>query len=999
DPTPEPTPDPELVEDIVMEMENFLESSRDEAAFDGDVNDGFLVDGGTISWNTSGDWADYRINFNAVGTWTASISAATPINDDTNVVLYVNDVEVASAPITSTSAWDVYANFDLGNFQINSIGDHDIRIQSRGGSTWQWNADNVTFKFSPPIGEAVKTTAINSGAWSQASTWDNGLPDATKRAIIPQGTTVSLSGTNLNANGVVVQGMLTANEQANADISLSTDWIHVNSMGVFEIGSAANPFDESNFTLTLIGTNPIADWDIETAMGTMAVNDNNSFIMVAGGGRLQFYGDDKLTFTRLSQTASIGSTSIVVRNVIERNYDGTTSSSSDGALNWQVGDQIVIASSSRNYSHEEVRIISAIDDLGDGNSEIEFNESLNYRHYGEQETYGSADNTRTIEMRAEVALLNRNVKIQGLASQDTDTNFGNRENFNVGVIEGDGAGVGGNIMIMGTAGQITLDSVQLNGMGQTGRLGRYPFHWHLAGDRNGDELRGISITNSNNRGITVHGTHNVLIQDVVLHDIHGHGFFMEDAVETGNTFLSNIAFAIHKVGGDSQAEINDPFLVDTHDHAGQNSTRFLNSAGYWMTNPDNTWIGNVSAGSEGTGFWFLFPEKAIGASASDLQYASVQPDRVNFGEFEYNSSHSSPIGLNFDRGSDIEVPVGATLKDTFDGDEYRPNLEPQVYNYTAYKHTTGIYHRARTGNFEKIFFADNFTSSFITFTQRITDSLYVGHSRGNSDLNQIVTGHSFYDGANTLDGTHFAGFTADNAHMLRTESIAIRHTHFVMRNTSFENDGTATSLSFSGPAGKMTSYTPIGKTMPSVLYDEDGTLTASEGGEAGNTVIPDHPFFYNDDDFKPVGWRNARISDDLYAVFRLRATQNPTFRITTATGVQATGNPGTGQFAGTNTLMKLDDGEYAVELTQGNNSASSGFDVLYFAVNGPRTGSTVVQFTNMANDFSVGNRTYVNDLTTLKNASQTSWTRWDGHIYVNFFSVNSEGDRVNFVSL
>ena len=42
---------------------------------------------------------------------------------------------------------------------------------------------------------------------------------------------------------------------------------------------------------------------------------------------------------------------------------------------------------------------------------------------------------------------------------------------------------------------------------------------------------------------------NVLVEGNVLHDIHGHGFFMEDAAETGNEFLNNIVFGIHKVGG------------------------------------------------------------------------------------------------------------------------------------------------------------------------------------------------------------------------------------------------------------------------------------------------------------------------------------------------------------------------------------------------------------------------------------------------------------------
>ena len=844
---------------------------------------------------------------------------------------------------------------------------------------------------APPVNNEP-TTARSNGDWHSLATWSNGVPNSRKRAIIPQGLTVTINSDDAAAHGVVTQGRLRVAENADTHHSLTTDWLHVNSGGVFEIGTKNDPYDQGTFTLNLTGVDPELDWSIETANGEMDITNNNGFVMAAGGGRLQFYGKNKLSYTRLSATAPAGTNRIYVRNIIERNYDGVFSTASDGELNWSVGDQIVVASSSYDYADQEVRTIVALRDLGNTNTEITLDAPLANRHYGQKENYGSGGVSRQIDMRAEVAILNRNVKIQGLASQDTDLAFGDRARFNAGQSQG----VGGHIMVMDTAGPVNIDSVQLDKMGQSGRLGRYPMHWHLGGNRDGDSLRRVSITNSNNRGVTIHGTHNLLIQDVVLHDIHGHGFFMEDAVETGNTFISNITFGIHKVGGDTPEEIADPFLVDTHDHAGQNPRRFLSSAGYWMTNPDNTWVGNVSAGSEGTGFWFLFPSRAVGLSANDAQYNGVEPNKINLGQFDYNSSHSSPIGLNFDRGSDIERPIGATLKARFDGDEHRPSAEPQINYYTAYKHTTGIYHRARTGNFFENRFADNFTSTFITFTQKITNALYVGHSKGNSDPNQIVTGHSFYDGANTLVGSHFAGFNADNSHMFRAAPVAIRHTHFVLSNTTFENDGTAGKLSYANQSGLLRPYNAVGKLMPSVIYDSDGSLTGHVGGRAGSTVIPDHPFFYDSNDVLPSGWRNARVSDDLYAVFRLQATQNPVFRLISPDGDQAQGNTGTGQFAGTNTLLKMDAGEYQVELPNGNGSASNGFEILYFMVNGPRTGSTVVKFNNMAGRFRVSNRPAVANLNSLRNATRTSWVNSNGSIYVKFFSSDREWQRVNF---
>lgn len=860
---------------------------------------------------------------------------------------------------------------------------------------------DTTFAISSAVRPIVSpgvTIAQRNGNWRQASTWNNGLPNASKRAIIPRGRTVVITGGNLKARGVVVRGVLNVSESAKTDASLNTNWVHVNSKGVFKIGSKSNPYDKANFTLTLTGIYPLTNWVIETATGTVEVKENTAFIMAASGGRLQFFGKNKLSYTRLAATAPAGISAIYVRNLIERNYDGVYSPASDGALNWEVGDQIVIASSSRDYAHEEVRTITAITDLGNSNTQLILNKPLEYRHFGERETYGPNGDKRTIEMRAEVAILNRNIKIQGMASQDTDINFGDRARFAAGMAQG----VGGNIMVMGSAGRVVLDSVQLNGMGQTGRLGRYPMHWHIAGDRRGDILRGVSITNSNNRGVTVHGTHNLLIQDVVLHDIHGHGFFMEDAVETGNTYLSNIAFGIHKVGrsdavGDRAPDLNDPFIVDTHDHVGQNPTRFLSSAAYWMTNPDNTWIGNISAGSEGTGFWFLFPRFPIGLAANDMQYKNVKPNKVDLKVFNYNSTHSSPIGLNVDRGSDIEGNVGATLLPNFDGNAYDPpGKEPQFSNFTGYKHKVAIYHRGRVGHFFNNRFADNFNSTFITFTQRITNALYVGHSRGNSDLNQVVTGHTFYDGANTFNGTHFAGFTADNAHMFRTAAVASRHTHFVMSNSSYEDDGSAYNMRFVNEVGG-SNYAPLGKSAPSVIYDKDGTLTRHVGGKAGSTVIPNHPYYYNTQDIKPARW-NVRVSNDRYALMRMANVggSNTTFRVTTPDGDVASNKPGNNQFSGANALVKINDGQYTVNFPNGLNTISGGFDVQFFISAGPTGGSTMVKFSGIGKRFKVNNRPQVNNLNSLRAAKNTSFAIVGNDLYVKFFTTKQSWLKTQF---
>ncbi|QDT68133.1 G8 domain protein [Planctomycetes bacterium MalM25] len=922
------------------------------------------------------------------------------------------------------------------------------------------------------------TTAVASGDWDSPSTWSAGVPDDTLRAVIPASRTVTLTGDDHLAKEIVVNGgVLAVAESPGVDKTLTSDWIHVNSGGVFQIGSQFNRYDANEFVVTLTGDDPTESFTVE---GAGTITNNNGFLMAAGGGRLQFYGEEKLTFTKLAQTAEAGANQIVVEAFIDRDHNGSADIN-DRIVDWEVGDQIVIASSSRDYRDEEVRTITAATYQSDQTVLLTLDAPLGERHYGEIETYtrdgvrgdfngdgvvnaidytlwrdhvgadtenkinGAGDgqngidaadhgvwadhfggaagpDTRTwdVDMRAEVALLNRNVRIEGLASQDTDNAFGDRARFNAGLSDGFGA----HTMIMGSAGQITIDSVQFDRMGQTGRLGRYPIHWHLAGDRTGDVLRGASVTNSNNRGVTVHGTHNLLIENNVLHDIHGHGFFMEDGVETGNQFLSNIAFGIHKVGrtdagGDSYPDVNDPFIVDTHDFVGQNPMRFLSSSAYWITNPDNTWVGNISAGVDGTGFWFILPEFAIGASADDPQYNGVNANETPLGLFDHNSSHSSHVGFNMDRGMDLESEVGATLLNNSFGRAYQPEdangqqVMPVFSNFTATKHEIGVYHRGRYAEFNEFKFADNFTSTFITFSQSINDTIYVGHSRGNADLDDVVTGQSLYDGPNTMDGTHFAGFNrGDSAHVFRNHGGALRNTHVYVSNTSYEDDGTKEQLSISERDG--TEYSASRDTFdfqaPTAIYDVDGTLTGHGGGVAGSVLLPDNQFLIDSGDVKPNGW-DAWLSDDLYANFRIEFDGNNQGQLTL---VAPDGESDTESSDDSHrTILKANNEIYTIAFPSGPASYGDGFEILYRIQLGNTnpasiTESSIIRFQGVAGDvrvlesrnrFNGGQKTLTTQVATLAELETLSgpgyWVDGDD-LVVKFVTVASESIRYFF---
>ena len=844
------------------------------------------------------------------------------------------------------------------------------------------------------------TTAITSGTWNDPSIWDDGVPDDTSRAIIAQGVAVTLDGTDHVAKELIVHGTLDVAEDG-SDRMLTSRWIHVNSGGVIQVGTEADRFDNGEFTVTLTGTDVTSDHVIETATGTMNVNNNDGFLMTAMGGRLQFFGEDKITFTKLAATVEAGSDTITVENIIERNFDGTTSAASDGELNWEVGDEIVIASSSYDYSDEEVRTITAVNNTGT-ETVLTLDAALDHRHYGEIETYGNSTRTWDIDLRAEVALLSRSITVQG--TQDTDDTFGDRANY--GTDPGQNLGIGAHAMFMSSSGQITIDGARFEKMGQTGTLGRYPVHWHVAGDRTGDILRNASVTNSNNRGVTIHGTQGVLVEGNVLHDIHGHGFFMEDAAETDNQFLHNITFGIHKVGGGSTSA--DPFVVPgitrggdgkvngeaprggngegSHDTGQNPPQRFVHSAAYWITNPDNTWIGNIAAGSEGTGFWFILPERVLGLSRDTGLYNGMNPMRTNLLQFDNNFAHSSQVGLTFDRGEDIS---GQASSNTF-----QPPQTMQINNLTAYKnHGTAVYHRALVGIFNESRFADNFHSSFNTFNQQEHNILFVGHSRGNAEPETLVGGYRLYDGPGRILNSHFAGFSADNAHAFRIEGGANKFSHTRAQGISFEDDGTADTLGIElyGNAFFSVDNSPefmAGRpdALSGLVYDVDGSLTSHGGGGPGYSLTPKLDFYRDSTDIAPAGW-NGYLSDDRFAQFRIGRIADvagdyiPPFRISNGDGHSIIADRWNLSYW-QRMYTKVNAGDYTVEFLSG--VPADGFDV-YLNINtvAQAGDATVFRFVDVGKGYKPNQGTEVTTLDALRSAGNTSWFRGaDGDLWM-----------------
>ncbi len=213
--------------------------------------------------------------------------------------------------------------------------------------------------------------------------------------------------------------------------------------------------------------------------------------------------------------------------------------------------------------------------------------------------------TFNVDERGEVGMITRNIKIQ--ASEDAAQSY-----------------FGGHVMAMVTS-KMFVEGVEFNRMGQHMTLARYPIHWHLNGDGKGQYIRNAAIHDTFNRCVTVHGTNNLRVENNVTYNTVGHCFFLEDGIETGNQYVRNLAIQTkcHPTKPCVPTNLAANGDIDNQNRQDMRKISFSKketllpsdntAASFWITNPNNSYIDNVAAGSDENGFWLSLPEHPNGA--------------------------------------------------------------------------------------------------------------------------------------------------------------------------------------------------------------------------------------------------------------------------------------------------------------------------------------------------------------------------------------------------
>lgn len=382
--------------------------------------------------------------------------------------------------------------------------------------------------------------------WSRNSTWGGENPPIDGDSVhVPADQTVVLDVSSPMLRLVIIEGELRFDPEGDPEqeIALLAEQILLINGGRLKIGDIDAPYP-AKARITLSGD----------AYNSIELPQYGAKAIAVRQGQLILNGQPRLpTWTLLRETVDVGANTIWLED----------------RVNWRIGDEIAIASSSVLPGDTDTAFITAVDFPPEGGSRLTLDRAMSFTHLGELVTdtigaqpwargnservpYGSG-----LDMRAEVIVLTRDILIEG-DEHSVDQQFGGQIMMNRHM-----ATMSNQIDDLNTF--IHAEQTEFFRMGQAFRLGRYAVHLHLHGESPSTKFLGNAFHRTYNRAVALHASHFTTVRDNVAYDVMGHTYFLEDGIEEGHVFDNNVAIWT------------------------RSSSSLLNSdvfpASFWITNP------------------------------------------------------------------------------------------------------------------------------------------------------------------------------------------------------------------------------------------------------------------------------------------------------------------------------------------------------------------------------------------------------------------------------
>ncbi|MCB1808725.1 MAG: hypothetical protein KDJ99_27310, partial [Candidatus Competibacteraceae bacterium] len=307
----------------------------------------------------------------------------------------------------------------------------------------------------------------------------------------------------------------------------------------------------------------------------------------------------------------------------------------DRPVDWAKDDHIVVTTTDYLPGHSEEFII---DTVSADKKAITVTKTAEYTHNGDVFPLDAVPDRLGLdihvngqpaaETRAAVALLTRSIRIVS-AGDDFGDPFPEPDVL-VDSTEEPGTGkkhpyyFGGHTVIRQGVEAVQIQGVEFKQMGQGGRMGHYPIHFHLTRKAPPNTfVKDSSINESMTRWVVLHGAQNITLARNVGYKSIGHGFYLEDGTEINNKLHSNIGiFAraavdnvqnprqvpgilasppeLTPVPGSGEPDFREADLVPYH-------SDYDHPTVFWIMNGWNDFVGNmaVGAGTCGVCYWLV----------------------------------------------------------------------------------------------------------------------------------------------------------------------------------------------------------------------------------------------------------------------------------------------------------------------------------------------------------------------------------------------------------
>lgn len=349
-------------------------------------------------------------------------------------------------------------------------------------------------------------------------------------------------------------------------------------------------------------------------------------IGVGYGATLQLYGKKGATYDKTVVASNTGLSWVRLNNCAPGKTDvfcdqgvlkpGANRIVLSTAVDWQVNDNIVISSTDYLPGHaEQVQIVTRSDDglsftlkQTDPTIPVKDSGKLQFPHnatqYSLSKITGSQKPTgwTSVDTRAAVGLLTRSIRIVS----GGDSVLNDFPLAPIPPITKDTVGYyfGGQMVIRQGFEKVQIQGVEFYQMGQGGKIGHYPVHFHMARQVPTDTfVKDSSIWDSMTRWIVLHATQGVLLARNVGYASIGHGYYLEDGTETNNKLYANLGVFARAAVTNNQNRRNVPGILAAPDYPIIN--RPPENGGPLQTGPSDDVVPYHSDWDHPTVFWVM----------------------------------------------------------------------------------------------------------------------------------------------------------------------------------------------------------------------------------------------------------------------------------------------------------------------------------------------------------------------------------------------------------